>query len=160
MQQNNLQLLIMNNKYNIALLGGRGYVGQEIIAILNNHPNFILSKVFSKNAAGESIKEYTKLSNLEYSYLDEPEMIDLSDIDIAIMALPNNKSHEYVKKIEEYNSNMIIIDLSADYRFSDNWTYSIPEICKPAKKNRISNPGCYASAIQFSLFPIKNIISG
>ena len=28
------------------------------------------------------------------------------------------------------------------------------------KKNRISNPGCYASAIQFSLFPIKNIISG
>ncbi|MDC0547274.1 N-acetyl-gamma-glutamyl-phosphate reductase, partial [Gammaproteobacteria bacterium] len=115
----------MNNKYNIALLGGRGYVGQEIIAILNNHPNFILSKVFSKNAAGESIKEYTKLSNLEYSYLDEPEMIDLSDIDIAIMALPNNKSHEYVKKIEEYNSNMIIIDLSADYRFSDNWTYSI-----------------------------------
>ena len=160
MQQNNLQLLIMNNKYNIALLGGRGYVGQEIIAILNNHPNFILSKVFSKNAAGESIKEYTKISNLEYSYLDEPEMIDLSDIDIAIMALPNNKSHEYVKKIEEYNSNMIIIDLSADYRFSDNWTYSIPEICKPAKKNRISNPGCYASAIQFSLFPIKNIISG
>jgi len=76
------------------------------------------------------------------------------------MALPNNESYEYVKKIEEYNSNIIIIDLSADYRFDKNWTYSIPEICKPAKKNRISNPGCYASAIQFSLFPITKIIHG
>ena len=62
-----------------------------------------------------------------------------------------------LKKIEEYNPNIIIIDLSADYRFDKNWTYSIPEICKPAKKNRISNPGCYASAIQFSLFPITKM---
>ena len=105
----------MNNKYNIALLGGRGYVGQEIIAILNNHPNFILSKVFSKNAAGESIKEYTKLSNLEYSYLDEPEMIDLSDIDIAIMALPNNKSKVLFKPY--YDFFLIVSGLTNVNRF-------------------------------------------
>ena len=106
MQQNNLQLLIMNNKYNIALLGGRGYVGQEIIAILNNHPNFILSKVFSKNAAGESIKEYTKLSNLEYSYLDEPEMIDLSDIDIAIMGSRHSSFTTWCSKSYEFRTNI------------------------------------------------------
>jgi N-acetyl-gamma-glutamyl-phosphate reductase common form len=160
MQLINHQLFIMKSKFNIALLGGRGYVGQEIIGILNDHPNFILSKAFSRSAAGDAIKEYTKISGLKYSYLDKPSKITLSDIDIVILALPNNQSHEYVKKIEEYNPNIIIIDLSADYRFDKNWTYSIPEICKPAKKNRISNPGCYASAIQFSLFPITKIIHG
>ena len=104
--------------------------------------------------------EYTKISGLKYSYLDKPENITLLDIDIVIMALPNNESYEYVKKIEEYNPDIIIIDLSADYRFDKRWTYSIPEICKPTNKNRISNPGCYASAIQFSLFPLKKIING
>jgi N-acetyl-gamma-glutamylphosphate reductase len=150
----------MKSKFNIALVGGRGYVGQEIIGILNNHPNFSLSKIFSKSASGDAVKEYTKISGLKYSYLDKPAKITLSNIDIVILALPNNQSHEYVKKIEEYNSNIIIIDLSADHRFDKNWTYSIPEMCKPAKKNKISNPGCYASAIQFSLFPITKIIHG
>ena len=48
MQPTNQQQFIMKNKFNIALMGGRGYVGQEIIGILNNHPNFTLSKIFSK----------------------------------------------------------------------------------------------------------------
>jgi len=39
------------NKYNIALLGGRGYVGQEIIKLLNKHPVFNLSMAFSKSLA-------------------------------------------------------------------------------------------------------------
>lgn len=160
MQPTNQQQFIMKSKFNIALVGGRGYVGQEIIGILNNHPNFTLSKIFSKSASGDAVKEYTKISGLQYSYLDKPENITLLDIDIVIMALPNNESYEYVKKIEEYNPDIIIIDLSADYRFDKSWTYSIPEICKPNNKNRISNPGCYASAIQFSLLPLKKIING
>ena len=34
------------NKYKIALLGGRGFVGQEIIKIIDNHKYFDLSLVF------------------------------------------------------------------------------------------------------------------
>ena len=41
----------MKTKFNIALIGGRGYVGQEIIHILNQHPNFELCKAFSRTAA-------------------------------------------------------------------------------------------------------------
>ena len=88
MQPTNQQQFIMKSKFNIALVGGRGYVGQEIIAILNNHPNFILTKIFSKSASGDAVKEYTKISGLKYSYLDKPENITLLDIDIVIMALP------------------------------------------------------------------------
>ena len=37
------------DKYNIALLGGRGYVGQEIIKLLNDHPSFNLSMAYLLN---------------------------------------------------------------------------------------------------------------
>lgn len=76
------------------------------------------------------------------------------------MALSNNESTDYIKSIEEHVPNIIIIDISADYRFDDGWAYKLPEIAAQTKDNRISNPGCYASAIQFSLFPIKHLISG
>ena len=75
------------------------------------------------------------------------------------MALSNNESSNYIKSIEEHDSNIIIIDISADYRFDDGWTYKLPEVAAQTKDKRISNPGCYASAIQFSLFPIKHLIN-
>jgi len=48
------------NKYNIALLGGRGYVGQEIIKLLNKHPVFNLSMAFSKSLAEKNVEGYIK----------------------------------------------------------------------------------------------------
>ena len=48
---------MIKNKYNIALLGGRGYVGQEIIKLLNKHPVFNLSMAFSKSLAEKMSKD-------------------------------------------------------------------------------------------------------
>ena len=76
------------------------------------------------------------------------------------MGLSNNESSDYIKSIEDHNPKIIIIDISADYRFDDGWAYKLPEIASQTKDKRISNPGCYASAIQFSLFPIKHLING
>ena len=60
----------MNNiKYNIALLGGRGFVGQEIIKILGNHSCFDLYSVFSSSKAGNKVDNYIKNPDLRYSNL-------------------------------------------------------------------------------------------
>lgn len=150
----------MKTKFNIAILGGRGYVGQEIIKIINNHPYFFISDIYSKTSKGKLVDDYTKLKSLTYKLLDSPDKLDYKNIDIVIMALSNNKSSDYVKSIEEYDPNIIIIDISADYRFDDRWAYKLPELAVSDEKRRISNPGCYASAIQFSLFPIKHLIDG
>ena len=150
----------MKTKFNIAILGGRGYVGQEIIKIINNHPYFFISDIYSKTSKGKLVDDYTKLKSLTYKLLDSPEKLDYKNIDIVIMALSNNESPDYVKSIEEYDPNIIIIDISADYRFDDGWAYKLPEVTVSDEKRRISNPGCYASAIQFSLFPIKHFIDG
>ena len=150
----------MKTKFNIAILGGRGYVGQEIIKIINNHPYFFISDIYSKTSKGKLVDDYTKLKSLTYKLLDSPDKLDYKNIDIVIMALSNNESPDYVKSIEEYDPNIIIIDISADYRFDDGWAYKLPEVTVSDEKRRISNPGCYASAIQFSLFPIKHFIDG
>jgi N-acetyl-gamma-glutamyl-phosphate reductase common form len=150
----------MKTSFNISILGGRGYVGQEIIKIINNHPNFFISDIYSKTSQGKLVDDYTKSKSLTYKLLDSPDKLDFTDIDIVIMALSNNESSDYIKSIEEHDSNIIIIDISADYRFDDGWAYKLPEVAAQTKDKRISNPGCYASAIQFSLFPIKPLING
>ena len=78
MQPTNQQQFIMKSKFNIALVGGRGYVGQEIIGILNNHPNFTLSKIFSKSASGDAVKEYTKISGQIDSCDDREELRNIA----------------------------------------------------------------------------------
>ena len=150
----------MKTSFNISILGGRGYVGQEIIKIINNHPNFFISNIYSKTSQGKLVDDYKKSKSLTYKLLDSPDKLDFTNIDIVIMALSNNKSSDYIKSIEEHNPKIIIIDISADYRFDDEWAYKLPEIASQTKDKRISNPGCYASAIQFSLFPIKHLING
>ena len=149
----------MQNKINIAMIGGRGFVGQEIISILNNHPIFMLTKVFSKTAEGTYVEGYKKSSNLKYSLLDISNL-QLDDVDVAIMALANNESESYISIIKKNYPNIIFIDLSSDHRLDRAWDYRIPELAIRKATKLISNPGCYASAIQFSLAPLKNIISG
>jgi N-acetyl-gamma-glutamyl-phosphate reductase common form len=84
----------------------------------------------------------------------------LFDEDAFILALPNNESQNYVDLIHRHNPQAIIVDLSADHRFDQAWEYRVPELSETVQSNKISNPGCYASAMQFMLAPLKNILAG
>ena len=147
----------MIKNFNIALFGGRGYVGQEIIQLINIHPNFSLNRAYSSSSAGERVLKYTKNKDLKYSLLTI-EDINLNNIDIVILALPNEQSFKYVEVIRKVSQSIIIIDLSSDHRFDDEWVYRIPEIHNDSPNPNISNPGCYATAIQLSVAPITNLI--
>ena len=149
---------MIKDKYNIALLGGRGFVGQEIIKLLNFHPFFNLSMAFSASFSGNYVEGYLKNSNLKYTDLDL-NSLDLNNIDIVICALSNGESTPFVKKIEEINNSIVIVDIGSDYRFNDDWYYSIPEIHNmPKGTKKISNPGCYATAMQLAIAPLRDVI--
>ena len=93
------------------MIGGRGYVGQEVISILNNHPNFELEKVFSKSTFDTPVEGYKKSLNLTYSKLENTcPMLD--GVHIVVMALANNESKKYVHMIEKNYPNIIFIDIS------------------------------------------------
>ena len=142
----------------IGLLGGRGYVGQEIFKVLSQHDFLKITSVFSTSKSGYQVDQ-TMDESLIYQDL-ATDKIKLSDEDAFILALPDNQSQPYIDLIHRHNSKAIIVDLSADNRFDDDWEYRVPELSKPKQSSRISNPGCYASAMQFMLAPLKNILDG
>jgi len=142
----------------IGLLGGRGYVGQEIIALLSNHNYLNITSIFSSSKVGEPVKLGID-STLLYQDLSLNNIV-LGDEDAYILALPNNQAKQYVDLIEHHNPKAIIVDLSADHRFDDTWEYRVPELSEQVQSNRISNPGCYASAMQFMIAPLANILTG
>lgn len=145
----------------VALIGARGYTGQALINLLNSHPNMDLRHVSSRELAGQKLKGYEK-RDITYENLtaeDVRKMEANGEIDCWVMALPNGVCKPFVDAVEEGNGpqNSVIVDLSADYRFDNKWTYGLPELVNRgdiAKATRIANPGCYATAAQLGIAPL------
>lgn len=148
----------------LALIGARGFTGQTLTSLLSNHPHLELTHVSSRQLAGYSLPEYTK-ANVTYSNLsveDVERMEKDGEVDAWVMALPNGVCKPFVDAVdrgakERKGESSVIVDLSADYRFEEGWTYGLPELygrdaIRAAK--RISNPGCYATSTQLLIAPL------
>ena len=48
----------MNNKIKAAVLGCTGYTGLELVNILNNHPNVVLTFLGSQSNSGDYINKF------------------------------------------------------------------------------------------------------
>ncbi|KAH8811618.1 hypothetical protein F5884DRAFT_282458 [Xylogone sp. PMI_703] len=150
----------------VALIGARGYTGQALINLMNSHPYMDLRHVSSRELAGQKLKGYDK-REITYESLtpeDVRRMEENGEIDCWVMALPNNVCKPFVDAINEGSGaqKSVIVDLSADYRFDNNWTYGLPELVNRqaiARATRISNPGCYATAAQLGIAPLLPFIS-
>lgn len=116
---------------NIALIGARGYTGQALIELINKHPYLTLSHVSSRELEGKPLQGYTK-SRLLYENLqveDVRRMEENGEVDVWVMALPNGVCKPFVDAVDassKPSKKTVIVDISADYRFNDNWTYGLP----------------------------------
>ncbi|KAK0730027.1 Aspartate/glutamate/uridylate kinase [Lasiosphaeris hirsuta] len=153
----------------VALIGARGYTGQELIRLLDSHPNMDLRHVSSRELAGKALEGYTK-RDVIYENLSAEDVRDMEkrgDIDCWVMALPNGVCKPFVDAVYEgrkaSNHKSVIVDLSADYRFDNSWTYGLPELvprANIAEATNISNPGCYATAAQLGIAPLVEHLGG
>lgn len=151
----------------VALIGARGYTGQALINLINSHPNLDLRHVSSRELAGQKLKGYEK-RDITYENLtaeDVRRMEAAGEIDCWVMALPNGVCKPFVDAVNEGKGpqNSVIVDLSADYRFDNKWTYGLPELVNRsdiAKATRIANPGCYATAAQLGIAPLVPFLGG
>lgn len=115
----------------VALIGARGYTGQALISLINAHPNFDLTHVSSRELAGKKLEGYTK-GNKEIIYQnlsveDVRRMEENDEVDCWVMALPNGVCKPFVDAVDAVGKGKsVIVDLSADYRFTDKWTYGLP----------------------------------
>ncbi len=156
----------LSHKYSLGIVGGRGYVGKELLTLLANHPNIDVTWISSRQLVGQSSHTLANgLNDFEIENLT-PAQVGDRQTDIIVLALPNGLAADFVEALNTNPVTQVIIDLSADYRFDDSWTYSLPELdgltsktFEPLKPVKISNPGCYATAMQLALAPVKGLLN-
>lgn len=147
----------------VGLVGARGHVGEELIRIIDVHPQLELGFVSSRERAGQRVSAHVSglKHDLDYTQV-EIEDLGTQAVDIFVLALPNGKAAACVAAIEAVRPEALIIDLSADYRFDTAWYYGLPELTRANGRGarRISNPGCYASAMQLAIHPMRDLLAG
>ncbi|OJT14240.1 Protein ARG5,6, mitochondrial [Trametes pubescens] len=149
----------------LALIGARGFTGQTLTTLLSEHPYLNLTHVSSRQLAGYPLTTYTKapVTFSDLSTADVERMEKDGEVDAWVMALPNGVCKPFVDAVDRGaaartgGKGSVIVDLSADYRFEDGWTYGLPELYgrdAVRASARISNPGCYATSAQLLVAPL------
>ena len=98
---------------------------------------------------------------LEFANIQPVDLPGLG-ADACVLALPNGAAGPYVAALDEQRPDTVIVDLGADYRFDESWTYGQPErfADRITGAKRIANPGCYATGAQLALWPLTPWIIG
>jgi len=147
----------------IGIVGARGHTGAELIRLIARHPALELAFVSSRELAGQRVREHVVefAGELHYENLDAAA-VGACNADAVVLALPNCKAAPYVATLAAQSPQSVIVDLSADYRFDDAWYYGLPELTRKryAGQKHVSNPGCYATAMQLAIAPLKDLLAG
>jgi LysW-gamma-L-alpha-aminoadipyl-6-phosphate/LysW-L-glutamyl-5-phosphate reductase len=173
----------MNEKIKIAIFGGSGYGGSELLRILLFHPNAEIVLVTANEHAGKAVADVHKnlygITDLRFEKAPE-ELSALTNIDVAFFALPHGQALNLIPKLP---SNVKAIDLSGDFRINDSdvfkqfykldhtatglqkeFVYGLTETNREAIRNAnyIANPGCFATATLLGLAPLaaNNLLNG
>jgi N-acetyl-gamma-glutamyl-phosphate reductase len=153
----------ITTKKSVGIIGARGHTGAELIALIAGHPQLELAFVSSRAFAGQRVDDHVSAfaGGLRYENLD-PEQAARKGADAVILALPNGKSEPFVLALDAHAPQTVIVDLSADRRFDGNWYYGLPELTRGNYRGerRISNPGCYATAMQLAIAPVLELLAG
>jgi N-acetyl-gamma-glutamyl-phosphate reductase common form len=163
-----------NEKIKIAIFGGSGYGGSELLRILLFHPNAEIVLVTANEHAGKLVVDvHRNLNGLtDLAFVAAPhDLSSLSEIDIAFFGLPHGQA---LSLIPQLSASVKAIDLSGDFRIDDptvfedfykqqhageiqkQFVYGLTETNREAIKTAkyIANPGCFATATLLALAPM------
>lgn len=147
----------------VGVVGASGYAGGELLRLLSSHEKFEIIYISAGSNAGEQITAiHPHLLNFNNRKFETTAIEPINNCDLVFLALPHGESAALIAGI---STKVKIVDLGADFRLSDEWswekyyggtyagqfTYGLPEINGNAstigQSTRVANPGCYATAI-------------
>ena len=171
----NSKLETQNSKLRVAIYGGSGYGGSELLRILLLHPNVEIRFVTANEQAGKAVSEVHRnlagLTDLVFSSAAK-EPISLTGVDCVFLALPHGQAMDLVPTLPAH---VKAIDLSGDFRLGDQqafekhyarphtamssqaeFVYGLTETNREAIRNArlVANPGCFATATLLGLAPL------
>lgn len=161
----------------VGIFGASGYVGGELLRLLDAHPLFEAAGLFGHNKAGEPVAAVHP--HLAAAYRDASiERYGegaLSNFDLIFAALPHGESQKLAPAILQ--SGVPFVDLGADFRLRkaedyERWyghrhqapellgqfAYGIPEIERQSIRGAkaVAAAGCHATAAILALKPLVN----
>jgi len=169
-------------KLRIAIFGGSGYGGSELLRILLLHPDAEIVFVTANEQAGKAVSQVHRnlLGLTDLQFIKAPDHLEgLTDLDCAFFALPHGQAMAVAPSLP---ASVKIIDLSGDFRLSDaesfaqhygrehaameaqaQFVYGLTETNREVIKTArcIANPGCFATATLLGLAPLvaNNLLS-
>ncbi|MDZ7956700.1 MAG: N-acetyl-gamma-glutamyl-phosphate reductase [Aulosira sp. DedQUE10] len=164
-----------NGRVPVGIVGASGYGGVQLVRLLMDHPELELVYLGGDSSAGKPFADlYPHLAhavNLPIEAVD-PEII-AQRCEAVFLSLPNGLACQITPKLIEKGCK--VLDLSADYRFSDLATYTtwygtersdksiaatavygLPELYRDriSEAQLVGCPGCYPTASLLALSPL------
>src|SRR5690625_3294706 len=142
-----------NKKYNIAIVGATGAVGQKIIQYLEEEPFQVnnIKLLSSKRSAGTKVK-----FNGREIVVEEATPTSFKGIDIAFFSAGGSVSEKLAP--EAVKSGAIVVDNTSAYRMDENVPLVVPEVNASDLKDHqgiIANPNCSTIQMVVALKPIQ-----
>jgi N-acetyl-gamma-glutamyl-phosphate reductase len=161
-------------KLNVAVVGGTGYTGFELVALLQHHPRVRLTAVTSQSYVGQRLDAV--FPALRGTCALVCERLDVEALarraDFVFVALPHKTAMEVVAPL--FRAGKPVVDLSADFRLRDpavyeHWyqphsardvlaeaVYGLPELhAEQIRAARlVGNPGCYPTGVILAAAPL------
>ena len=141
-------------KYNVAIVGATGLVGQTFLKVLKER-NFPVEKLYlyaSAKSAGKTVNFVGK----DYTVIELKDENIKDDIDVALFSAGGDMSKEYAPKFKAKGA--IVIDNSSAWRMEKDIPLVVPEANPEALDGHngiIANPNC--STIQ--VMPVLKVLA-
>ena len=161
-----------NDRLRVVVLGASGYTGAELLRLVATHGGIEIVAVTAARRAGSPLGDvHPHLDGLMLPDLVAIDDVDFSAVDAVFSCLPHGAAQATIASLPGH---LKVVDLSADYRFSDpgvyaEWygrehvapglqrdaVYGLTEIRRDevAAARLVANPGCYTTAAELPLVP-------
>jgi len=148
----------MSKKYDVAVVGATGAVGETIISILaeRNFPVGTLYPLASSRSAGKRVEFKGKHVRVE-----DLDTFDFSKVQIALFSAGGDISEKYAPIAAA--AGCVVIDNTSHFRYDDDIPLVVPEVNPGAvadykKRNIIANPNCSTIQMLVALKPIYDAV--
>ncbi len=158
----------------VAIMGGSGYTGVELMRLIAGHPGLELTAVSSSQYKGQAVDSvFGALEGaLDLSFVDHDPAALAAGAKLVFLAVPHKAAMASAPAL--LGAGAKVVDLSADFRIRDQavyeqWyaphtapellaeaVYGLPELYRehiPAAR-LVANPGCYVTSVLVPLVPL------
>ena len=148
----------MSKKYDLAIVGATGAVGETLISILDQR-NFPINNLYplaSKRSAGNKVKCQGKSWTVE-----DLDTFDFSKVQIGLFSAGSDISEKYAPVAA--SKGCIVIDNTSHFRRDEDIPLVVPEVNPHAianytNRNVIANPNCSTIQMLVALKPIYDAV--